>query len=154
MWLRALQRWLDAMLSYWWWLAKITLVVVFIFFWLFLDLVVACTRLSFVSWNQTQGVPTFQLARFTYVSTGKVYNAKSNSNRLFISFLIISSRYFGEKKHPPTSSLVGYLNIVVLYSRFLASQDSGNDFVECAQDIEKLLKSEKVYKANFMQMTL
>ena len=37
-----------------------------------------------------------------------------------ICFLIVRNRDFGEKYHP-TSSLIGYPNIAILYSEFLAS---------------------------------
>jgi hypothetical protein len=51
------------------------------------------------------------------------------------------------KKHPPTVSSIGYPDIDILYSGFLASQrkiESENDSLDYAQDIEKLL--ENIYR--------
>jgi hypothetical protein len=57
------------------------------------------------------------------------------------------------EKYPPTVYLSGYPNVVILHSVFLASQtvflasqkiDNENSFLECTQDIEKLLESENI----------
>jgi hypothetical protein len=46
---------------------------------------------------------------------------KSISKGPFITSLVYKNRDFGEK-YPPTGSSIGYLNIDIFYSGFLASQ--------------------------------
>jgi hypothetical protein len=50
------------------------------------------------------------------------------------------------EKYPPTASSIGYANIDIFYSRFVASQkiESEDGSLEYAQDIERLLESTKI----------
>jgi hypothetical protein len=51
---------------------------------------------------------------------GGTEGAESNSKRLSISFLIAKLKDFDEKTL--TTSLIGYANIAIFHSRFIASQ--------------------------------
>jgi len=52
----------------------------------------------------------------------RIVRSKSNSKSPFISFLFDRNRDFGKKKKPPTTSLIGYIDIILLYFGFLTSQ--------------------------------
>lgn len=58
---------------------------------------------------------------FNYAKLMGARAAKSNSKKLYISFLIARNIVFGEK-YPPTAFLFGYPNIVIFYSGFHARQ--------------------------------
>jgi hypothetical protein len=48
------------------------------------------------------------------------------------------------KKYPSTSSLIGSLDIYIFYLDFsLAKEESEDDPLESAQDVEKLLESDE-----------
>ena len=59
------------------------------------------------------------------------------------------------EKYPPKDSLSGYPNVesYVPHSRQLKI-DNENGFLECTQDIKKLLDHENIQKAIFMQKAL
>ena len=55
-------------------------------------------------------------------STFYLLNAKSISKRLFICFICLLGIEILVKNYPRTASTIGYLNVYILYSEFLASQ--------------------------------
>ena len=80
---------------------------------------------------------------------------KSNSKRLSIFILIVRNRYFDVKVAPKSFSkwLSKYSHHLFRISR-QPKIDRENGSLECKQDIKKLLESEDVQRAVFMQMTL
>lgn len=59
------------------------------------------------------------------------------------------------KKNSSTVFLIRYLNIAILYFKFHANRRWGKiDSLDCAYDTEKLLESEEIYKATFIQIAL
>ena len=90
-----------------------------------------------------------------YFSHQNLYSCKSNSKKLSISFLIVRNREFDEEiPFNSFSKCLSKCSHPLFHISCQPKIDNENGFLECTQDIEKLLESESIQKVIFMHKAI